>query len=121
MQTSDTSRFFGVGSGGTSFIGGATVISAGSFPGSVPQRNIWVEEFGQGKTVSGSTIIAIPNSGYNGTPSVYLTPYNTNVVAQILWLTNVSATQFTVKSSATDLAATSSTTFFWRTVGTRLL
>src|SRR5690242_799191 len=46
MVTSDTSRFFHVGSGGTSFIGGPTVISAGSYPGTVPQRFIWVEEWG---------------------------------------------------------------------------
>lgn len=121
MLTSDTSRLFGVGSAGTSFIGGATVISAGSYPGTVPQRFIWVEEFGIGKTVSGNTIISIPNSGYSNAPFVFLTAFNTNVVAQIMTLTNVSATQFTVNSSATDLVGNSNTTFFWRSIGTRTL
>jgi len=121
MQTSDTSRLFGVGSGGTSFLGGPTVISAGSFPGTVPQRAIWVEEFGQGKTVSGLTIVSFPNSGFSTTPFVQVTAYNTNIVAQIMTLTSVSATQFGVRSCATDLGGTSSTTFFWRAIGQRTL
>src|SRR6185436_16344531 len=73
MQTSDTSRLFGVGSGGTSFIGGPTVLSAGSFPGTVPQRHYWAEEFGEGKTAaSGTTTVGFPNSGYSGKPFVFL-------------------------------------------------
>jgi hypothetical protein len=121
MQTSDTSRLFHVGSGGTSFIGGATVISAGSYPSSVPQRAIWIEEFGQGRTVSGSTIVTIPNSGYSATPFVQVTGYDTSTRIQIVTLANVAATQFTVKSSATDLVGNSTTSFFWRTIGYRTL
>lgn len=122
MFTSDTSRLFGVGSGGTSFIGGPGVISAGSYPGlAPPQRHIWVEEFGDGKTVSGSTIVSIPNSGYSGNPFVFVTAFNTNVVAQIMTLISVTPTQFTVRSSATDLVGNSNTTFFWRSIGTRVL
>lgn len=122
MLTSDTSRLFHVGSAGTSFIGGPTVISVGSYPGlAPPQRFIWVEEFGDGKTVSGATQITIPNSGYSGNPFVFLTAFNTNVVAQIMTLAAVSPTQFTVRSSATDLVGNSTTTFFWRSIGTRTL
>jgi len=121
MQTSDTSRLFGVGSGGTTFLGGPTAISAGSYPGTVPQRAIWVEEFGQGKTVSGLTTVSFPNSGFSTTPFVQITAYNTNIVAQIMTLTSVSATQFGVRSCATDLGGTSSTTFFWRAIGQRTL
>ena len=121
MLTSDTSRFFGVGSAGTSFIGGAHVISAGSYPGTVPQRSIWVEEFGEGKTASGTTIVTIPNSGYSGQPYVFLTAYNTTTNIHMMTLSSVAATQFTVKSSATDLVGNSTTSFFWRSIGTRAL
>lgn len=121
-HASDSSRFFGVGSGGTTFIGGPTVISAGSYPGTVPQRAIWVEEFGEGKTISGTTIVSIPNSGYSGKPYVQLTAYDqAGSVAQIMYLTSVTATQFTVKSSATNLLGASSTSFFWRSIGSRTL
>lgn len=121
FHASDTSRLFGVGSGGTVFIGGPTVISAGSFPGgAAPQRSLWVEEFGEGKTVSGTTIVSLPNSGYSGKPYVTLTAYDpAGSVAQIMYLTSVTATQFTARSSATNLLGTSNTSFFWRSVGTR--
>src|SRR3990167_5276461 len=52
MMTSDSSRLFGVGSGGTVLYGGATAILAGSFPGSAaPQRSYWAMEFGIANTV----------------------------------------------------------------------
>jgi len=122
MQTSDTSRLFGVGSGGTSFLGGPTVISAGSFPGfTVPQRSIWVEEWGEGKTNSGSTVVTFPNSGFSGKPFVQVTGIDTNSRIQIVTIASVTATQLTVKSSATDLLGGSTTSFFWRSVGTRTL
>ena len=121
MQTSDTSRLFHVGSAGTSFLGGPTVISAGSYPGAVPQRAIWVEEFGEGRTASGSTVISIPNSGYSGRPFVYLTAYDTSTNIQVVYLTAISATQFTVRSSGTNDLTNSSTSFEWRSVGTRTL
>ncbi len=120
MQASDTSRFFHVGSGGTSFIGGPTVISAGSYPGTAPQRHYWAEEFGEGKTVSGTTNVGFPNSGYSGKPYVFVTAFNPGFTAQIVYLVAVSAAQFTVRSSATDLLANSNTSFFWRSVGTRV-
>ena len=121
-QTSDTSRLFGTGSGGTTFLGGPGVISAGSFPGgAAPQRSIWVEEFGLGFTVSGSTSITIPNSGYSGAPYVFLTTLESNPTQEMCWVTTVSGTAFTVRSNATDNLATSSTTFFWRSIGSRTL
>src|SRR6266850_7433688 len=68
---SDTSNFFHVGSGGTAFIGGARAISAGSYPGGAPpQRYQWIEEFGEGRTLSGTTTVSFPNSGYSGMPFV---------------------------------------------------
>ena len=122
MITSDTSRLFAVGSGGTVYLGGAQGISAGTYPGTVPQRSQWIEEFGEGKTASGTTIVSLPNSGYSGKPYVYLTAYDqAGSVAQIMYLTSVTATQFTVKSSATNLLGNSTTSFFWRSLGTRAL
>jgi hypothetical protein len=117
MQTSDTSRLFGVGSAGTVFLGGPTVISAGSFPGSLPQRAIWVEEFGIGLNPSGQTIITIPNSGYSGRPFVWLTVIDQTGISpsETAHLVSIpTATQFTVQTS-------SGNSFFWRSLGTRTL
>ena len=120
MVTSDTSRLFHVGSGGTSFVGGITVISAGSFPGAVPQRAIWVEEFGEGATKSATTVVTIPNSGYSGKPFVSLTAMPLTPLSHTIVLTGVTATTFTVGSFNT--ADTSSAiSFFWRSIGTRTL
>ena len=123
MLTSDTSRFFGVGSAGTSFIGGPTVISAGSYPGSAPpQRSIWVEEFGLGRTISGVTTIIFPNSGYSGVPYVYLTLLTPAfATGAFVWLTDIQAANFTVGSRLTDGVTASSHTFTWRSVGSRTL
>lgn len=123
MVTSDTSRLFGVGSGGTVFLGGPTVIAAGSFPGSIPQRAVWVEEWGEGKTVaSGTTTIAFPNSGYSGRPNVLLTVLPSSIVqtAHIIGLGSVGAGSFTAVSHTTG-GAQSSVSFFWRSLGTRTL
>lgn len=117
FHASDSSNLFGVGSGGTTFLGGPTVISAGSFPGSLPQRAIWVEEFGYGKVISGSTVVTIPNSGYSGRPFVWLTAVDTSLIAatQGAWLAGApTATQFTVAMDSAD-------SFVWRSLGTRTL
>lgn len=121
--TSDTSQFFHVGSGGTAFIGGARVISAGSYPGAVPpQRYYWADEWGEGKTVSGITTVAFPNSGYSGKPFVVCTPCNTSSPnIQTIYIITMGAASFTVRSSATDNLMNSTTSFFWRSVGTRVL
>jgi hypothetical protein len=126
MLTSDTSRLFHVGSGGTAFLGGPTVISAGSFPGgNPPQRHYWAEEFGEGKTVSGSTIITFPNSGFSGFPITVLTPRLTSLAADggaaIMWISGVGNTSFVANSRFTDGATISTHSFFWRSIGTRVL
>ena len=122
MQTSDTSRLFGVGSGGTSFLGGPTVISAGSFPGTVPQRAYWAMEFGEGKTTSGNGQVTFPNSGYSGRPFVVVTPkLTTETTSCILWIDSVGATSFMVQSRLTNGATTSSHSFNWMSIGTRTL
>lgn len=122
MQTSDTSQFFHVGSAGTSLIGGATVISAGSYPGNVPQRAYWAMEFGEGKTASGVVQVTYPNSGYSGRPFVQVTPkLTTETTACILWIDSVGATSFMVQSRLTNGATTSSHSFYWQSIGTRTL
>lgn len=126
MVTSDTSRFFHVGSGGTSYIGGATVISAGSYPGgAAPQRYIWAEEWGEGKTASGATAISFPNSGFSGKPfttfGLVLTSLAADGGAAIMWLSGAGKTGFTMNSRLTDGVTNSSHSFFWRSVGTRVL
>lgn len=123
FHASDSSRLFGVGSGGTTFLGGPTVISAGSFPGSLPQRAIWVEEWGEGKTAaSGTTTVAIPNSGYSGRPYVLLTVLPASILqtAHIIGLGSIGAGSFTAVSHTTG-GAQSSVSFIWRSFGTRTL
>lgn len=75
MVASDTSRLFGVGSGGTVMYGGPNVISAGTTVGvSFPQRSYWAMEWGFSETgSSGSVRITIPNSGFSGIPLVFIT------------------------------------------------
>lgn len=125
MLTSDTSRLFGVGSGGTVFLGGATVISAGSFPATAPQRHYWAVEFGEGKTVSGATTVSIPNSGYSGVPFIQVTNKITNLItdggASIMWISGVGNASFVVNSRLTNGVTTSSHSFCWQSVGTRVL
>jgi hypothetical protein len=74
MVTSDTSRLFHVGSGGTMFLGGATALSAGSQPvgGS---RFYWATEFGSDsfQVGQGSRAVVFPNSGFSGAPFVFVT------------------------------------------------
>ena len=121
MQTSDTSRLFHVGSGGTSFIGGATVISAGSYPGTVPQRSYWAMEFGEGKTVtSGATTITFPNSGFSAVPYIFLTPYPNAPTGHTLVVSTRQEASFAAISHNTGATA-STISFFWQAIGTRTL
>lgn len=123
--TSDSSQFFHVGSGGTAFIGGARVISAGSYPGtSPPQRSQWVMEFGEGRTDSGITSVNFPNSGYSGKPVVTVTPILTSIIGEggaIMWVRGVSNTGFIVDSRLTNGATASTHSFCWISIGTRTL
>lgn len=120
MLTSDTSRLFGVGSGGTSFIGGPTVISAGSYPGGAPpQRFYWAMEFGIGQTKSGLTNITYPST-YSGAPFV-LAIADENIRAEIMTIDGRTGTSFNIRSSHTDGAGNSNATFCWLSIGTRVL
>ena len=120
MLTSDTSRLFGVGSDGTVFYGGATAISAGSYPGSVPQRHHWVIEFGQGVTdASGNGSVIFPNSGFSSAPFVFLSAITT--VPSLVQIFTQNNQLFTMKSFKTTGVAASSISFYWLSIGTRVL
>lgn len=118
MLTSDTSRLFGVGSGGTSFIGGPTVISAGSYPGGAPpQRFYWAMEFGIGQTKSGLTNITFPST-YSGRPFVWVTGVE-SIAQEIMTIDGITNVSINVRSSHTDGAGNSNATFCWMSIGTR--
>lgn len=132
MVTSDTSRLFAVGSGGTVLLGGATGLSFGSFPGATPQTHYWAEEFGSVLLPSsGSTTIIFPNSGFSGVPYTFVTSYSINSTstaspnptASINTDLASTATQVRVVATAQFAAGTSvntPTTLFWRSIGSRV-
>lgn len=113
LFTSDSSRLFGVGvAGSKNFIGGATAISLGTFPGTTPQRHHWVEEIGA-EACPLTQAVTFPNSGFSGKPYVYLSAESEEfVVAPVV--VSLSATGFTAVS-------TSRCTVHWRSLGTRVL
>lgn len=133
MLTSDTSRLFGVGSGGTVLLGGATVNSIGTYPGTVPQRHIWAEEFGTALTVNstGSVVVTFANSGFSGVPFTTLTPYsfastttaspvvNASVDTTLSYGTSIRIVTVAPMVDGTQLPC--ATTVFWRSIGTRVL
>lgn len=126
MWVSDTSRLFHVGSDGTNYIGGMRGISAGAIPGSIPQRAIWVEEFGQAVTGSGGSVtVTIPNSGYSNPPFVFISGYTTVTGGGRFpaWGANdVTAATFTVWAfDATFSLFQAQVPFYWRSIGTKIL
>lgn len=130
MQASDTSRLFGVGSGGTVLLGaGPNSLSVGSnVHFGLPQRHYWAEELGEGRTDStGSLTITFPNSGFSGVPMTQITRYMNSIgldsVIGSLNIETQSATQIivTARLSSNGAPDTSGCSFYWRSVGTRAL
>lgn len=124
MQTSDTSRLFGVGSGGTVFYGGSRVISVGTDADTATGRSHWVEEFGEGITGGGGLLgVSFPNSGFSGKPYMFLTPITIGVNPFVVSVENLSATSFTAITYTETAGPTvkSGGSFFWRSLGTRAL
>lgn len=121
MITSDTSRLFHVGSGGTSLIGGPKVVSIGTDTGfTYPQRHHWVEEIGVATVPAGSfsTIVTIPNSGFSGVPYVFLTQNEPgNVVYVRTGALSVTASSFIINIDD----GTVGHVIAWRSLGTRVL
>jgi hypothetical protein len=125
MMTSDTSRLFHAGSGGTSYIGGSTVLSLA--PGYVgyPQRSHFVEEFGLVQVPGGSggsVVVNIPNSGYSGVPIVSLTQNEISSAATV-GLASYGAIGLTASSFVVFVSGGigQTFTFAWRSLGTRVL
>lgn len=133
MVTSDTSRLFGVGSGGTVLLGaGPTSLSLGSTYGQTtfPQRSHWVEEIGDGVlNSSGTTQITFPNSGYSGQPRLWLQVIAQSATAIGGGLTLLSyvtegkttASVFGCRSTDGSNSNVSGVYFVWRSLGTRAL
>lgn len=125
MQTSDTSRLFGVGSGGTVLFGAATMLSAASFPGgSAPQRHYWAVEFGADETdpTSGRTNVTYPNSGFSGLPFVYLTHSAvTQGVLNISTHTSTATGFFAFVKAPAGSSYNLNAPFQWISIGTRVL
>ena len=123
---SDTSRLFGVGSGGTTLYGGATVLSLGSFPGgTTPQRYYWAMEMGLAMTKSGQVQVVFPNSGFSVEPFIQLTPITEGgfpaTPGDLVWSGKPVVTGFTAWSTKTNGASTSTTSFYWQATGYRVL
>lgn len=125
MLTSDTSALFGVGSGGTVLLGGPTVLSAGSFPGTVPQRHYWAVEFGEAKSDAiGVATVTFPNSGFSGLPYTQATAGRSSQVPRIvgiLFLPNPTATSVSFGVWNISAASVSNYTVNWFSIGTRVL
>lgn len=125
MVTSDTSRFFHVGSGGTMLLGGQSAILIGA---SVKQTSYWALETGQATLDSnGSATITIPNSGYSGAPTVTVGAQKLasapNTYRPYAWVEgNPTATSFSVSCwDATSNSGASRANVFWMSLGTRAL
>ena len=121
MFASDTSRFFHVGSGGTSYVGSPYNLEIFPYPsGSAPQREVWVEEHGVGFVPASSTGTIIAFTGFNGIPFVSASAWSDNVTGPgiALVLSSVGATSFSLLGSV-GATTTSNFSFFWRSMGTR--
>lgn len=128
MLTSDTSRLFGSGSQGTTFFGGPTVPLMGEHPGAVPQRHMWVEEFGTvDASAASTTAVTFPNSGFSGRPYTFLTvsggdngaPLVGASVATELTYDGTGMSIVAFNFNAQTFAIPSGVTIAWRSIGTR--
>lgn len=125
MWTSDSSKLFHVGSGGSVYLGGPTGISLDHGYLAFPQRHQWVEEVGITAIPTGSSqsvTVVIPNSGYSGVPYLWLTE---NDPADP---TTLSPGQFKVFGATTGTfkilqlsAGGAGWSVCWRSLGTRAL
>lgn len=125
MWASDTSMFFHVGSGGTALIGGATMLSAGSFPGTNPQRHYWAVEFGEATSNSlGVATVTFPNSGFSGLPYTQAVAGRSSNAPRIVGvLLTPSATATSVSFGVWNISAASVANHIvnWFSIGSRVL
>lgn len=125
MWTSDTSRFFHVGSGGTALIGGQNVLSIGSGPhddaSGAQQRFYWAMEAGQHTTLSGATTVTFPRSGFSAVPYMTMTQVSFGAApAAVFQIFGITKTSATINSFATG-GGTTNTVFDWIALGPRVL
>ena len=128
MIASDTSRYFAVGSAGTTLLGaGPLALSVGSMVGiSFPQRHYLAEEIGFGITASsGTTLVTFPNSGYSGAPVVWTTLMNQGLLLTAFKIvstetpTPTGAVVWALDAGTGSIA--SGVQFMWRSLGSRVL
>lgn len=128
MVTSDTSRLFGVGSGGTVFLGGPGVLSVDTTAGMTAQRQRWALEAGVVSTGTATFTVTFPNSGFSAPPflqvSVYTQPIDLSGVdpSRVWKLNGVSASAFSgsVVDSSNGIGVTDAG-IMWMAVGLRAL
>jgi hypothetical protein len=121
MTTSDTSRLFQVGSGGTALVGGATAILGGAFPGTVPQRHYWALDAGAQEASTGDQESIAFNSLYSGLPFVTLSAHTTTNKTILLHIRTLGAGSMAVSSYLTAGGFASGHTINWMSLGTRVL
>ena len=127
MFASDSSRFFHVGSGGSSYIGSPYVLEIFPHPSvAAPTREIWAEEHGVGYMPAGSTSTTIAFTGFNGIPIIVQSTWTDGGAGDVsaikaTFLRSVGQTSFILTSAQGDGASMSNFSFFWRSMGTRTL
>lgn len=125
--TSDTSRLFHVGSGGTMLLGGATsvLVAGGGAALDQPQRTYWAEEWGQVGNAGSSQAVSF-TSAYSGIPTVTFSLQsagNGSSIGLLGWLSTVGTAGFTLEARqyvAGVLGVASHHTILWRSLGSRL-
>lgn len=126
MITSDTSRLFGVGSGGSVLLGaGPLSLSLGSMaPITMPQRLHAVIETGNGTSSAGGEFsVTFPNSGFSARPFLICMPASVQTThtedVRLLSCTASAFTGMTVESGTGNVE--SSRSFEWIAIGYRAL
>lgn len=123
MLTSDTSRLFGMTSAGTVFLGGQNVISAFTAPSTLPQRHIWVEEFGTIPATGSSSSTVVYSSAFSGIPYVTV-QHNDATDGAYVVVTNSRTTQFTATGyffSNGSVGVVGGFSATWRSLGSRAI
>lgn len=124
MLTSDTSRLFGVGSGGTVLLGGWGSLSVDTTTGITwPQRAYWALEFGLASSdANGRLQVTFPNSGFSGVPLTQITGRNgTNLVVANIDPVGASGSQFSAFVGDMAGVAVASASCAWFSIGSRTL
>jgi len=121
MVTSDTSRLFHVGSGGTMFLGGQAAISAGSSP--VGGQNFyWAHEFGAVLSSATTTTINFANSGFSGVPFTVISLVTSLTQGLAGHIAALTATSMSVRAFITNTGSNASNvTIMYHSIGTRTL